>query len=140
MIFKSFGCLISLRVNPDGRELLLRANPVGAESNKTSIPQPCVKKVVKQWTHTTIRIPDMRLCLKKRGKISRPCIFKRPKLWALVLCGRFGLIAGSAINPARDLSPRILSALAGWPQTFSVSHFASLEVPILLFLTRILTA
>jgi glycerol uptake facilitator-like aquaporin len=35
----------------------------------------------------------------------------------------FGLNAGAAINPARDLAPRALSALAGWPGTFSVSSF-----------------
>ena len=33
----------------------------------------------------------------------------------------FGLNAGAAINPARDMGPRILTALVGWPDTFSVS-------------------
>jgi hypothetical protein len=33
----------------------------------------------------------------------------------------FGLNAGAAINPARDMGPRVLTAMAGWPGTFSVS-------------------
>ncbi len=33
----------------------------------------------------------------------------------------FGLNTGAGINPARDMGPRLLSALAGWPGTFSVS-------------------
>lgn len=36
----------------------------------------------------------------------------------------FGLNAGAAINPARDMGPRILTALVGWPDTFSAaSHW-----------------
>jgi hypothetical protein len=35
----------------------------------------------------------------------------------------FGLNAGAAINPARDMAPRVLSALAGWPDTFTVSMY-----------------
>ena len=34
----------------------------------------------------------------------------------------FGLNAGSAINPARDFSPRLLSHLAGWPEPFSAAE------------------
>ena len=33
----------------------------------------------------------------------------------------FGLNSGAGINPARDMGPRILTALAGWPDTFTVS-------------------
>jgi len=36
----------------------------------------------------------------------------------------FGLNAGAAINPARDLAPRILSIMAGWPdQTFKAFDY-----------------
>ena len=31
--------------------------------------------------------------------------------------------AGSAINPARDFSPRLLSYLAGWNDAFTVNYF-----------------
>jgi len=34
----------------------------------------------------------------------------------------FGLNAGSAINPARDFSPRLLSYLAGWNQAFTAGN------------------
>ena len=32
----------------------------------------------------------------------------------------FGLNAGSAINPARDFAPRLLTSMAGWKQPFKV--------------------
>lgn len=31
----------------------------------------------------------------------------------------FGINTGFALNPARDLGPRIYSALAGWPDVFT---------------------
>jgi len=34
----------------------------------------------------------------------------------------FGLTAGSAINPARDLSPRLLTFLAGWKDPFQAAN------------------
>ena len=34
----------------------------------------------------------------------------------------FGLNAGSAVNPARDFSPRVFSAMAGWDTPFKVRH------------------
>jgi glycerol uptake facilitator-like aquaporin len=50
-----------------------------------------------------------------------------PLLIGLGLCAihiSFGLNAGAAINPARDLAPRILSILAGWPaDTFKVRDY-----------------
>jgi len=33
----------------------------------------------------------------------------------------FGLTAGAAINPARDLAPRLLSLAAGWKESFTAS-------------------
>ena len=33
-------------------------------------------------------------------------------LWAIG--GSFGLNAGFAVNPARDFSPRVFTAMAGW--------------------------
>ena len=39
----------------------------------------------------------------------------------------FGLNAGAAINPARDLAPRILSIMGGWPEeTFKVNNIFGL--------------
>ena len=35
----------------------------------------------------------------------------------------FGLNAGSAVNPARDFSPRLLSFMAGWQEAFKVMTF-----------------
>jgi len=50
-----------------------------------------------------------------------------PLLIGLGLCAihlSFGLNAGAAINPARDLAPRILSIMAGWPEeTFKVQEY-----------------
>jgi len=34
----------------------------------------------------------------------------------------FGLTAGSAINPARDFAPRVLTLLAGWEEPFKAAH------------------
>merc|ERR1719183_782426 len=34
----------------------------------------------------------------------------------------FGLTAGAAINPARDLAPRLLSLLAGWSGPFTAAR------------------
>jgi len=44
----------------------------------------------------------------------------------------FAYNAGSAINPARDLSPRILTAMAGWgPGVFSYRNYSWFWIPVL---------
>ena len=41
---------------------------------------------------------------------SRP----RPACWSLAIGATFGMNSGYAINPARDLGPRLFTAVAGW--------------------------
>lgn len=42
----------------------------------------------------------------------------------------FGANCGYAINPARDLAPRLLSLIAGWDQAFSYNNFEWFWIPI----------
>ena len=49
----------------------------------------------------------------------------RTRAWDILAIGMcFGLNAGYAINPARDLGPRLFTALAGWGgQVFTANHY-----------------
>ena len=40
--------------------------------------------------------------------------------WKPCNLSSFGLNAGSAVNPARDFSPRLFTLIAGWEDSFSV--------------------
>ena len=42
----------------------------------------------------------------------------------------FGLNAGSAVNPARDFSPRLFTLIAGWEEPFSVFPITLFKFPI----------